>query len=241
MKDGIYVVGGFDNPDVDKFDPMTRSFKTVSSLETEQEFFGICQYDSDNFIFAGGYNVSNGKSLTATYTYNTKNSALKQVGSLNDERWAHVLVRSESGDIFAIGGSNKRRRRFISIEKFDKENQSWNVIRTRLIKGRSNLQAVAHKTYIYVIGGRLQNGSVTDSIEKFDVVTGQVQTVQKKLNVARAGFAAAKLGNLVYIMGGETSDSKKSNSVEILNLEFETIETGTNLPFEGSYFTANVL
>ena len=113
------------------------------------------------------------------------------------------------------------------------------MIDARLEKARSFHQAVAYKNFIYIFGGRLENKKVTDSIEKFDTVTGEIQTIETKLHVARTGFAIARLGNFVYIMGGNIGRSYTA-SVEIFNLELETIEKGTNLPFADENFTAHV-
>ena len=217
-KDGIYIVGGTSNKNVDKFDPLTRNFKNVSSLEIYLEYFGICQYNSESFIVAGGYETSK-----TTYLYNTKYNTFKQVGDLNSKRVGDVLVKSEDGDIYAIGGMKSRNELSNTIEKFDRKNQSWKVVDAKLVLSRFNHQAVAYKNFIYVIGGRLQTGSVTNTIEKFNLRTEKVEIMQTKLNVARTGFAVAKLKKYVYIIGGDTTDYSirprptvtSTNSVEI--------------------------
>ena len=239
MENGIYIVGGsvglYDN--VEKFDQATRTFKTVGFLGYYPVEIGICQYDKDNFIFSGG--VDNAFPFKTTYLYDTNQNILKQVGNLTFARNRHVMVKSQDGDIFAIGGEDLSDW-FNSIEKFDRSTKTWSVIDARLEKARTFHQAVAYKNFIFIFGGRLQNKKVTDSIEKFDTITGEIQIIETKLLVARTGFAVARLGNLVYIMGGDIGRSNYTNSVEIFNLELETIEKGTSLPYADVNFTAHI-
>ena len=247
MNDGIYIVGGWNNKDIDRFDPTTRTFRKVKSLKESRRDFGICQYDSQHLIFAGSYDYDNREFLNTSYLYNITTNSLKQVGKLNTARSGLVLIKNEAGSIFAIGGSNKQGKILKTIEKFDKKSQTWKVINAKLKIGRFQHRAVAYKHYIFVIGGKQQNQKMTNSIEKIDTTTGEVEVIKTKLRQARRNFAVAKHGHLVYIIGGDvTHYSKKyeeifTRSMEVLNLENETVQEGKSIPFADRGFTAHIL
>ena len=247
MKDSLYIVGGAYSKSINRFNLNTRTFSTVNWLDEYRNDFGVCQYDEDNFIFAGGLEESY-KVTNTCFLYNVTTSSFKQVGSLNIKRYGHVLIKSEDGEIFALGGNNQTKELNL-IEKFNKKLQTWTKIKTKLKIGRFQPQAVAYKNFIFIIGGKQRNGEMTDSIEKFDTKTGKIETIQAKLKAPRCNFAIAKHGNLAYILGGEVFFKSvkllktycPSCLVEIFNLELETVEEGKNLPFEDSCFTAHVV
>ena len=118
MKNGVYIVGGDIDPyyDVDRFDRATRTFSTVSSLRLFRQNIGICQYDSDSFIISGGNDLG--------WAHETNHDTLTQVGNLTKARNEHVMVKSEDGDIFAIGGYDCLN----TVENFDRKTQTWSVI-----------------------------------------------------------------------------------------------------------------
>ena len=89
-------------------------------------------------------------------------------------RYGHVLIKSESGDIYAIGGDDANDNCLDTIEKFNVETQTWSVIESKLNYPRSHFQAVTYKNFIYVISGQFQDKNVAYSIEKFDTTTGDV-------------------------------------------------------------------
>ena len=244
IKDSLYIVGGEFSSSIDRFDLNTRTFSTVNSLDENLCLFGVCQYDENNFMLAGGCKlINNDQSIELTdicYLYSVITNSFKQVGSLNKGKNGHVLVKNDDGEIYAVEGSS------CTIEKFDTRLQIWTVIQTTL--QRYGFGAVAYKNFIYLFGGLGLNGKLIDSIEKFDTRTGEIVVIQAKLKVPRCYFAIARYGQLAYIIGGEVTDylkkpSKMANtkSVEIFNLNFETVEEGKSLPFEDSGYTAHVV
>ena len=241
MNDGIFIVGGLSNKYIDRFDVSTRTFTKVNSLKESRRDFGICQYDSQHFIFAGGRDYDNRVTLKTSYLYNITTNSFSQVGNLKTKRSGLVLIKSENGDIFAIGGANKQFETLKTIEKFDKQSRTWKVIPTKLKIGRFEPRAVAYKHFIFLIGGNQQNYKMTNSIEKIDTTTGEVEVIQTKLRQARNCFAVAKHGHLVYIIGGITNGSEVASTVEILNLKYETVQEGKSIPFEDEAFTAHIL
>ena len=85
VKDSLYILGGNHNTSIDRFDLNTRNFSTVNSLDEYRRFFGVCQYDENYFMFAGGF--VNYRVLTNTcYLYNVTTNLLKEVSSLNIEK-----------------------------------------------------------------------------------------------------------------------------------------------------------
>ena len=246
MNDGIYFVAGVKNKNIDKYYPSTGVFETVGRTHEYVSSFGICKYDSKNLIFAGG-NVGWGLEVNTTYIYNTETNTLKRVGDLSAPRDGLALVRSENGDIYAIGGHN-RKRFFNTIEKFDKDTQAWNVIEAELVLPRCYFKAVAYKSFIYIIGGRLQDKTVTDTIEKFDTKTREVKIIEAKLKEARDDYAIAKIDNDVAVIGGCKINNSHNetysplNSVEVINLHSEKLyDRKSQIDEADCGFTANVV
>ena len=113
--------------------------------------------------------------VKTSYIYNTSTNLLKRVGDLSTVRYGHVLVRSDDGDVYAIGGDDANDDCLDTIEKFDRNTRAWSVVGSKLNYPRSHFQAVAYESFIYVISGQLQHKNVARSIEKFDTRTGKVR------------------------------------------------------------------
>ena len=245
MKNGIYIVGGFDNYEISKLNPSTGVFENVALLDEYRFNFGICALDNENFIFAGGFDDNyNWNAVKTSYIFNTNTNTFKKLGNLNTERSGLALVKSENGDIYAIGGEDNNERVLNTIEKFDEKSQSWKNVNSKLKTARCNIQAVAYKNFIYILGGVLQTKLMTNSIEKFDTITGEVQVIKTKLNLGRCEFAVTKFKNLVYVFGGLIDDPNERyssrNTVEIFNLDLEEIKEGKSLKNADFSFTANI-
>ena len=235
----VYIVGGWDNKDLDRYDNISKTFKTKHSLQTGRCNFGICEYDSKHFIIAGG--DDDYYTTRTSYLYDVTSNKFKKVGNLNSKRHGHVLVNCMD-EIYAIGGSNDDCLN--TIEIFDKSTKLWRVIRAKLVIARFYHCAVAHKHFIFVIGGMKQDFKILNSIEKFNTLSGKIELLQIKLRVARSLFALTKLEKSVFIIGGQVK-SKKSDkftgSVEILNLEHEKLYLGKSVPIADKGFCSCVL
>ena len=246
MEDGIYIVGGKNNNNIDKYNPSTGVFEKVALMAEYGRSFEICSVDSESFIFAGGLDGKD-SSVTTSYIFNTNSNTLKKVGSLNTGRYGCPLVKSEDGDIYAIGGGDEKMNCLNTIEKFDEKSLKWKDFSTKLKTARSYFQAVAYKNFIYIIGGELQNGTITNSIEKFDTISKEIKVIKTKLNIGRSFFAVAKLENLVYIIGGQVhnfiveAEIIETNTVEVFDLELEKVHEGKSIQVADSGFTANIL
>ena len=238
MENGIYIVGGKNNKNIDKYNPSTGVFEKVALMAEYRYLFEICSVDSKSFIFTGGIDGKD-HSVATSYIFNTNSKTLKKVGNLNTERYGFALVKSEDGDIYAIGGGDGQNNCLNTIEQFDKKTQSWKNVNTKLKIARRKFEAVAYKNYIYIISGMIQNCTKTNSIEKFDTITGEIKVIKTKLNLGRRSFAVAKLKNLVYIFGGLT-DLSIENTVEVFNLDLEEIKEGKDFRNADFGSTANI-
>ena len=54
LENGVYIVGGVGNKNIERYDPSTGTFVTVGSLAEYPYSFGVCAFDHESFIFAGG-------------------------------------------------------------------------------------------------------------------------------------------------------------------------------------------
>ena len=122
MENGIYIVGGKNNKNIDKYNPSTGVFEKVALMAEYRYLFEICAVDSKSFIITGGLDGKGTLLVATSYIFNTNSNTLKKVGSLNTGRYGCPLVKSEDGDIYAIGGGDGQSNCLNTIEQFDKKN-----------------------------------------------------------------------------------------------------------------------
>ena len=238
----IYMVGGWDNKNLDRYDAKKKTFKTISSLKTGRCNFGICKYDDSSFIIAGG--DDDYYTTRTSFVYDFTTDDFKPVGNLNTRRHGHALVNCMDR-IYAIGGANNDANdgSLKTIEVFDKTTESWKETKSKLVIPRFYHCAVAHERFIFVVGGMQRDYLITNSIEKFDTSTGRVEVIKAKLRVPRCHFALAKLEESVIIIGGkiEPNTNKFTDSVEIFNLKSEKLYRGQSIPFADKGFSSCTL
>ena len=205
----IYMVGGWDNKNLDRYDPKRKTFKTINSLKTGRCNFGICKYDDCSFMIAGGdddYYV-----IKTSFVYNINSNKFKEVGNLKTKRHGHVLVNCMD-NIYAIGGAKDiggaNDDCLKTIEVFDKSTKLWRLIKSKLVTPRFYHCAAAHKHFVFVVGGMQRDYLITSSIEKFDTSTGRVEIIKTKLRVPRCHFALTKFEKSVFIIGGRINSNK---------------------------------
>ena len=259
----LYLIGGEGNKNIDKYDAATKSFVTVKSLDTARSDFGICNYNDNSIIVAGGR--IDGEKTSTSFLYNTSSNKIKKLGELNEKKSGLVLVNC-LGTVFSVGGCNFGK----NIEKFSPLENKWKTTKSSLNIGRFQPGAVAHKEFIYIFGGHNEHRKMVSSIEKFNTKTGEVTTIESKLLIPRNCFASYKIFSDVYIIGGDTFDYstiipannnsgytqqlaitiKKNvldfinhftNTTEIFNLNSEEIRQGISFPVSDEGFTAGVL
>ena len=235
VNDSMYLVGGVGNKDIDKYDAETKNFVTLNSMDKARSGFGICLYNEDSIIVAGG-KMDDGSLTKTSFLYNTRYNNFKKLGVLNENKYGLVLVNC-LGTIFAIGGSHGERKQ---IEKFNPRENTWERLAVNLKDGRFQPRAVAHDEFIYVFGGHNRLGGMENSVEKYDTKTNQLTTIGSRLLLARNCFSICEISSEIYVIGGDTQDYSVTNetktlnyyftrNVEVFNLKNEKFSLGKNL------------
>ena len=239
----VFIVGGWDNNTIEQYNISTKTFKNVAIMKKCLNEFGICVFNSEALLIAGG----SGNDFDATnncFLFNTNTKTFKEISNMKTKRWGHALVNVE-GIVYSIGGQKEKHKLLNTIETFDPVTEQWKTSDVMLQNARSGHQAVAHKHFIYIFGGYTYTNSwkeleVTDTIEKYNLLTGQNELLDVKLRVVRSNFAVGKVNSDFYILGGESKYLRSTDTVEIFNLETEEIRRGKNLPVSDRGFTACV-
>jgi len=231
-----YLVGGYNNKDIDEYNLTTKKIRKMNSMKTNRRKFGICVHTEHKILITGGW--ENG-STDSCFLYDTIENTFETIGSLNTGRHAHVVV-NEGNTAYAIGGLDTNNKILNTIEVLNETTQKWKLLETTLLIPRYFHQAVVHKNSIYIIGGKDGSDEQTDTIEKFDLLTERIDFLNVKLKIARSSPAVAKYMNDLYIIGGYTGNGKTS-TVEIFDLDKEEMREGKELPVADYAFTACVL
>ena len=50
INNNMFIVGGGNNENIDKYDASTKTFVTVKRMETKISEFGICRYDDETLL-----------------------------------------------------------------------------------------------------------------------------------------------------------------------------------------------
>ena len=235
VNDSMYLVGGVRNKDIDKYEAATKTFVTVNSMDTVRNRFGMCLYNEDSIIVAGG--IVDCLETKTSFLYNTRYNNIKKLGDLNEGKCGLVLINC-LGIIFAIGGFPAGKGN--QIEKFNSSKNIWEKLSVKLKVGRFQPRAVAHNEFIYIFGGQNALESMESSVEKYNTKTNQITTIDSSLLLARNCFAICKINSEIFLMGGDTHDYSRTNrkkglnyyikSVEVFNLKNETFKLGIDLP-----------
>ena len=245
----LYLVGthGFYNWKIDKYDPSTKSFVTVKSMDIVRNQFGICQYDDESFIVAGG-KIKRGcgipKKTNTSYLYNTSTNEIKYLGGLNNYKFGLVLVNC-LGSVYALGGEYKNN----TIEKLNPTTNKWEIMESKLKIGRYEPGAVSYNEFIYVFGGEIKRNDnrtiVSNSIEKVNVLTGEVKMIESEMIGVRSSFGIIKINSDVYLMSGHCKKPGKPRKVtyliEVFNLESEKFTELARSSFKSEGCIASVL
>ena len=245
----LYLVGGFRDIYIDKYVAASKGFGTIFSIGGGgRRDFGICQYDNDSFIVAGGKKPRYGAKpdqIKTSFIFNTSVNKRKLLGDLKSYKSGLVLVNC-LGAVYALGGENNDN----NIEKLNPTTNEWEILTITLNIGRYRPCAIAYNEFIYVLGGEIktyQGIIVENSVEKINTLTGEVKIIESKMLVARSSFAVCRVNSDVFLMGGKIKNPEKSNSyvqtaaMEVFNLESENFTEIAKSPFKNLEFTASVL
>lgn len=135
----------------------------------------------------------------STEVYNTKlgkNGKWELCGEMNIEReiFAHAVIKNKY--IYVFGGFKETN--LDSIEKFDYEKQTWELLSTQMPRPVQNGTAVTVNEHeIYLIGG--SNGNFQNFIDIFNVDEKIFKSAELTLKIPRRRAHCFQHNNKVYI------------------------------------------
>jgi len=239
VNDSVFLVGGMDNRTIERYNCETKRLKEVNKMKHDRYFFGICPYNRDQFVVAGGY--EQGAITNHCFLFHTATNKFKQIGNLTTERYGLCLVNCR-GSVYAIGGCNEAEETLATIERWEPKADAWKVVKAMHV-ARTLHKAVAHNEFVYVIGGMRENEKMTSTIERFNTQLKTIETVKAKLTVARCNFAICNNNSTVYVIGGfghskDFDENAYTRSMEIFDMQSETLRDGKHVPVADQAFTA---
>ena len=227
----LYLVdSNYNGNNIEKYNVQTKTFVSVMSIGERRDDIGICEYDGESFIVAGGRI----KGFTNTgFLYNTRTNKIKKLYNLNIKVcWLVNCL----GTVYAIGDSK-------NIEKLNHITNKWEVLEIKLNIGRYKPRAISHNEFIYVFGRHYN--CLENSVEKVNVLTGEVKTIKSSMIVKRSFFGICKINLDIYLIGGSVNKpgkhGKLTSVIEVFNLESEKFTEFANLPFKIAVCTTSVL
>ena len=242
INNNLYLVGGIENKNIDKYDLLSKAFVTVKTMETQRGYFGFCHYNDDSLIIAGGVRISynyNNQIITTfdvtSFLYDTQSNNIKYLGNLNIPKQGLVLVNC-LGAVYALGGSGTNID-LKQVEKLNPITDKWEIIQSKLIIDRLHVQAISHNEYIYVFGGQNWQGIKQDSVEKINILTGEVTIIESKMPIQQSCFTICKIDSDVCFIGENENSSNLQNIEKIMrvfNFGFEKLTEITKLTYKDS-------
>ncbi len=218
LRDKIYVVGGFEEPDlsnlmnlaitalVEEYDPSTDRWTIKAPMPMGLHHAGIGVTGGRLYVI-GGYTQS-GLSVwhpvATVYEYDPAMDTWAERAPMLTPRGA-LSVTEHEGKLYAIGGYD-RKANSAAVEVYDPAHNTW-ASRASLPTPRDHLATATVSGKVYAIGGRLngdyqRNLSIT---EVYDPVTDR-WALAADLPTARSGITASEIGGRVYVFGGEGGD-----------------------------------
>ena len=189
IKGEIYVFGGIDYDDiivrsVEKYSPVTNSWKFVINMMDNREMFSGCSL-MDNVYIIGGL-IRNNWDTATCFEFNTKSLKWKEISKMNDAR-RHSACSVFEGRVVVSGGNNYHRLN--TVEAYDHIGDTWENMPNMIIE-RSSHKSVAVKKKLFVIGG-----NITNECEVFDSTSNRFSWLKKPTS----GFNLYDLSDVITI------------------------------------------
>ena len=122
-----------------------------------------------------------------SFVYNTQTNEIKDLGDLNESKYALMLVNC-LGSVYALGGSkyppsvyNSPIKSYNTIEKLNTTTNKWEILKCQLIYNRLQSRAIAHNEFIYVFGGKSEQGKMESVVEKINTLNEEVAVIKSRM------------------------------------------------------------
>lgn len=208
----IYIVGGYadgrvDQPLVDSYDPIARSWSARADMPQGLNHIGIAAIGTTIYT-VGGFRGQNRDAVADCYAYDTLTDRWKAIAPLPAKRGSLAVVVLD-GKLHALGGRDATST--TEHDVYDPVTDRWTSA-APLPLGRDHLGAVVYAGRIHVLGGRVNDyAHNVDSHDVYDPVTDRWSSAAP-LPTARSGGAAGLIaGRIVYIGGERTGAAFTEN------------------------------
>ena len=209
----------FEGTKVMTFNKLTKELNVINSMVNELTFYDICAFGSNEIAIAGGscYNDTSQiyETLSSCYVYEISSNRFIRIADLNVSRKGCSLV-NVCGDLYCIGGHDNNSY-LSSIEKYDRNNNKWELLDVRLLVARGYHQSVAHESLIITLGGSYKCNGLSNSIEIYNTELKNTTLIKTNLRVPRDMFGCCKKNSTIFIIMGSLEKSTVEE-VEILDI-----------------------
>ena len=206
----LYIVGGIVSGRlatdlVSRFDPVTRTWASVSAMPTPRHHFGIAAAAGKIFVlggYVGDFCGSECPPDDRCYSYDPATQQWSPVASMPAPRGAFAAVEI-GGKIYAPGGVVGEGQLTGELAVYDPATDQWQI-KAPMPTPREHFGAAAVNGLLYVAGGRTDgHGEVYDIVERYDPATDQWTTLPPMFT-ARGGNGAASFDGKLVVLGGES-------------------------------------
>ncbi|MBP6058340.1 MAG: galactose oxidase [Nitrosomonas sp.] len=218
IADKIYVVGGFNRPNLDNvlkfaisnevavYDTAADSWSFTTPLPEGRHHVGIASLNGMLYV-VGGFTksfLSVWHAVATVYQYNPATREWRELAPMPTARGA-LGVAVYQNRLYAIGGYDGKHNSG-AVEIFDPQTNTWSS-GASMFTPRDHLAVVATENRIYAIGGRpkLDYHRNLATVEEYDPQSNQWQP-RANLPTPRSGITAGIINDWIYVIGGETKD-----------------------------------
>lgn len=228
QKDGkIVVIGGGKDHTIDLFDPKTKTFIPVGTLNDARSGAEQIRLPDGKIFIVGGYNKNPGATgaLNTTEMYDPKLTTSIRAESTQASRVGHALALHK-GKVFIVGGSDPKST---EIEVFDPKTQKIEKTGIVLPFPVKDFSFHQRDNHLYIVGGT--NGLTkqsSDQILHIDLKERSVMPLTAKLSIGREDMTivASSDKKRLLVLGGEIKggnrDGETCDAVDLIDLSKDT-------------------
>lgn len=209
------------------YDPSSRSFHSVSPMNTPRASHTAAALPNGQVLVAGGWS---GKQATASAEiYDPETDEWKPIEAMSTSRESPIAVSLPDSSVFVMSGGTGRLENLTIIEVFDPATATFSVagkssinhyLATALADGR-----------VLMTGGQDNDGNIHNRASIFDPATGEIQETGS-MQTPRVKHAATLLNDgRILVMGGSDSQGYRGRytSTEIYDPESGEFSMGPNM------------
>lgn len=196
------------------YDPQSDVWNDVAMMPERRSSHSLTLLEDGSILAAGGERAGGIQIGMATYVlpgairYVPEESGWTDAGELNEPRINHQSVKLDDGRVLIVGGRSGPAELASTVEVFDPEENSWEILVDEIPDELMAVQAIAmHDGKILVLGGfdsETDDNAIRDgtNVWLLDPETGGIERLAS-MNEPRAEFRAAILNDgSVLVTGG---------------------------------------